>query len=86
MFTRRTDASKIAFVSLVRQLERWEFGLIDCQMRTEHLASLGAREIPRREFVRRLQALVPRARVPAPWRLDVDLTGISAVRTSRATL
>ena len=75
MFTRRTDASKIALVALVRQLERWEFGLIDCQMRTEHLASLGAREIPRREFVRRLQALVGRPCVPAAWRLDADLAG-----------
>jgi leucyl/phenylalanyl-tRNA--protein transferase len=73
MFTRRSDASKIAFVSLVRQLERWEFGVIDCQMRTEHLASLGAREIRRGEFVRTVQALVARPCVPAPWRLDGDL-------------
>jgi leucyl/phenylalanyl-tRNA---protein transferase len=73
MFARRTDASKIAFVSLVRQLERWEFGLIDCQMRTEHLASLGAREIRRQEFVRSVQALVARPCVPAPWRLQGDL-------------
>jgi leucyl/phenylalanyl-tRNA---protein transferase len=73
MFTRRTDASKIAFVSLVRQLARWEFGMIDCQMRTEHLASLGAREIPRREFVRSLQPLIACPSRPAPWRLDADL-------------
>jgi leucyl/phenylalanyl-tRNA--protein transferase len=72
MFTRQTDASKIAFVALVRQLERWEFGLIDCQMRTEHLASLGAREIPRGEFVRVLQTLVGLPCVAAPWRLDAD--------------
>jgi leucyl/phenylalanyl-tRNA---protein transferase len=80
MFTRRTDASKIALVSLVRQLERWEFGLIDCQMRTEHLASFGAREIPRREFVRRLNALVGCPCVPAPWKLQNDLTG--AIQTT----
>src|SRR3954451_24924801 len=36
MFARRTDASKIALVYLVRQLARWGFGLIDCQMKTEH--------------------------------------------------
>lgn len=70
MFTRRTDASKIAFVTLVRQLERWEFGLIDCQMRTGHLVSLGAREIPRREFAARLRALVREPGIPAPWRLN----------------
>jgi leucyl/phenylalanyl-tRNA--protein transferase len=70
MFTRRTDASKIAFVSLVRQLERWGFGLVDCQMRTDHLASFGAREVPRREFVRALKSLVAQPGVPAPWRPD----------------
>ena len=58
MFTRRTDASKIALVWLVRQLEAWGFGVIDCQMRTAHLASLGAREVPRAEFLRRLAGLV----------------------------
>ena len=51
MFTRHTDASKVAFVHLVRQLQAWGFGLIDCQMRTSHLISLGAEEISRRRFV-----------------------------------
>ena len=55
MFARRTDASKIALVHLVRQLERWGFGVIDCQMKTEHLATFGAREIPRRDFVERIE-------------------------------
>ena len=50
MFSRVSDASKIAFVHLVRQLERWGFEMIDCQMKTAHLASLGAREISRKEF------------------------------------
>jgi leucyl/phenylalanyl-tRNA--protein transferase len=58
MFSRRTDASKIALAHLARQLERWNFGLIDCQMYTPHLSSLGAREIPRAEFVARLQELI----------------------------
>jgi leucyl/phenylalanyl-tRNA---protein transferase len=52
------DASKIAFAHLVRQLERWGCGLIDCQMRTDHLASFGAREIPRRVFATRLAELI----------------------------
>ena len=47
MFSRVSDASKIAFVHLVAQLQRWGFEMIDCQMKTEHLASLGAREISR---------------------------------------
>ena len=42
MFSRRTDASKIAMVRLAAQLERWEFPLIDCQLETDHLVSLGA--------------------------------------------
>jgi len=58
MFSRATDASKIALAHLVQQLERWGFGMIDCQMNTAHLASLGAREIPRAEFIQRLGKLV----------------------------
>lgn len=50
MFTRRNDASKVAFVHLVRRLQAWDFGLIDCQMATTHLASLGAEAIPREHF------------------------------------
>jgi len=73
MFSLATDASKIAFVHLVRQLERWGFGMIDCQMKTAHLASLGAREIPRAEFSQRLAALVNLSEVTGRWRLDADL-------------
>lgn len=69
MFMRATDASKVALVTLVRQLERWGFGLVDCQMNTAHLASLGAREIPRADFTRRLRELIHCEPVPAPWHL-----------------
>lgn len=73
MFTRVPDASKIALVHLVRQLARWHFGMIDCQMHTAHLASLGAREIPRADFMRKLQELVNYPHVPGRWKLDLDL-------------
>lgn len=78
MFSRRTDASKIAFVHLVRQLQRWGYGMIDCQMKTAHLASLGAREIPRGEFARRLAELIglagrDGADTHEPWQFDHDL-------------
>jgi len=73
MFSRATDASKIALVHLVRQLGRWGFGMIDCQMNTSHLASLGAREIPRAEFGRNLAKLVNLAAITGPWRFDNDL-------------
>ena len=70
MFARVADASKTAFITLVRQLDRWGFELVDCQMSTGHLASLGAREIPRAEFLRRLERLTSLAPVPSPWVLD----------------
>jgi leucyl/phenylalanyl-tRNA--protein transferase len=67
MFTRSRDASKIAFVHLVRRLAAEDYRLIDCQMHTAHLASLGAREIPRTEFARRLKDLVDYPRPPGRW-------------------
>jgi leucyl/phenylalanyl-tRNA---protein transferase len=54
MFTRVPDASKVALVSLVRQLQAWEFRIIDCQQSSPHVMRLGAEEIPRREFVDQL--------------------------------
>ena len=75
MFARRTDASKVAFVALVRQLERWRFELIDCQMATGHLASLGAREVARSGFLADVHRLVQQPPVPSPWRLDPAVLG-----------
>jgi leucyl/phenylalanyl-tRNA--protein transferase len=73
MFTRAPDASKIALAHLVRQLQRWNCGLIDCQMATAHLARFGAREIPRAEFMRRLAKLVNYPPQEGRWRCDDDL-------------
>lgn len=73
MFSRRRDASKIALAHLSAQLARWGFGLIDCQMSTPHLASLGAQEIPRAAFLVRLQELIHCAPLPSPWQFDHDL-------------
>lgn len=70
MFSRRSDASKVALAHLAMQLQRWNFGMIDCQMNTPHLASLGAREIPRAEFIRRLQELIHYPNIESPWRFD----------------
>lgn len=52
MFARRSDASKVAFVYLVQQLQTWTFQLIDCQVYTEHLERFGAQEWPRSRFLR----------------------------------
>ena len=73
MFTRARDASKIALAHLARQLERWHFGMIDCQIYTRHLATLGARALPRSEFLLRLKELVNYPREPGRWELDRDL-------------
>src|SRR5258706_11363797 len=67
MFSRATDASKVALVILVQELKARGFPLIDCQMNTPLLASLGAREIPRRAFLRALSALVNYAEPPGKW-------------------
>lgn len=73
MFARRRDASKVALVQLVRQLRRWGVGIVDCQVSTPHLASLGARSIPRREFLQIVAQGVREAPPAASWRFDTDL-------------
>jgi len=67
MFSRATDASKVALVALVGELKARGFPLIDCQMHTPLLASLGAREIPRRTFLRALEPLVNYPAPPGHW-------------------
>jgi leucyl/phenylalanyl-tRNA--protein transferase len=67
MFSRASDASKVALATLVGELRAREFPLIDCQMHTPLLASLGAREIPRRTFLRELTALVNYPAPPGKW-------------------
>lgn len=51
MFTRVPDASKVALVSLVRQLQTWGFRIFDCQQPSRHIKTLGAEDIPRSEFL-----------------------------------
>ena len=70
MFTRASDASKVALVSLVNQLHKWGFRLMDCQQSSPHVMRFGAEEIPRREFLDHLaKALtLPERR----WRWQFD--------------
>jgi leucyl/phenylalanyl-tRNA--protein transferase len=70
MFSRVSNASKIAAAHLARFLETQGFGMIDCQMNTPHLASLGAREMPRGDFIARLHALVAMDMQPSQWPAD----------------
>ena len=69
MFSIRPDASKIAFVALVRWMQSWGVELIDCQVYTEHLARLGASQWPRREFLAALREALDHATHLGPWRL-----------------
>ncbi len=73
MFSRSPDASKVALVSLARQLVTWGYGLIDCQIYTEHLASLGAETLPREIFTRFLEQWAEQPGRDAPWHFTVAL-------------
>jgi leucyl/phenylalanyl-tRNA--protein transferase len=70
MFSRMTDASKIAFVHFVSQLQRWDYQLIDCQVQSKHLQSLGAEEIPRQQYRALLDHLCDAPGHPGKWQLD----------------
>jgi len=67
MFSRISNASKIAIVYLVKLMKKWEFEFIDCQISTEHLIRLGAREIPRNEFLLRLDEALQFPTKRGPW-------------------
>jgi leucyl/phenylalanyl-tRNA--protein transferase len=70
MFSRMTDASKVAFAHLVWQLQRWGYELIDCQVHTQHLESLGAVSISRQDYNTLLNALCDLPGQPTPWQFD----------------
>lgn len=67
MFSRRDNASKVGFVTLVRKLQAWGFVLIDCQMPTAHLHGFGARAIARADFAEYLSLYLDRPS-QADWR------------------
>lgn len=75
MFSRRSNASKVAFVALVEALKNWRYALIDCQVYTAHLVSFGAREISRQTFIRQLQTYCEETAKPSAWKnLDIPQT------------
>jgi leucyl/phenylalanyl-tRNA---protein transferase len=67
MFAHESNASKAAFITLVEALKQKGFGLIDCQVHTDHLESLGAREIPRVDFLALLTAGMAQPGRVGPW-------------------
>lgn len=71
MFSRSTDSSKIAFAFFARQLQKWGYALIDCQIENDHLTSMGAVSIPRIDFQRYLDDFLDE--VPEhEWVFDID--------------
>jgi len=70
MFSRATDASKVALVRLIEYLKMKSFPLVDCQMSTPLLASMGAREITRRAFLRAVSGLVNYPELPGRWKVS----------------
>lgn len=67
MFSHSSNSSKLALVFLTEHLRQWGYKLIDCQVASSHLASMGAREIPRQEFVGLLNELINGRRKPHYW-------------------
>jgi len=67
MFHTATDASKAAMVFACNRLSRWGYHLIDCQVHTTHLVSLGAGEIPRSRFMRLLEQTIRMPPSPQAW-------------------
>jgi leucyl/phenylalanyl-tRNA---protein transferase len=70
MFTRVPDASKVALVSLVRQLQTWGFRIMDCQQSSPHILAFGAEAIPRHEFLDHLAVALALPERRAKWQFD----------------
>jgi leucyl/phenylalanyl-tRNA--protein transferase len=70
MFHFETDASKVALATLVDRLKYWDFHFIDAQMTTEHMLKLGAKEMPRRLFLKRLQSALRHPTKRGSWRIE----------------
>ena len=79
MFSAMDDGSKIAMHFLCRQLAAWNFALLDCQIASSHLATLGATEMPRDRFLAVLQEAVAQAG-PGRWQFDIDVPADAAHR------
>ena len=78
MFSLETDASKVALVHLARLLAAKDFAVIDCQMSTAHLRSMGAREIPRNEFCSELKHWVTSTEPPQQWPAAASIDRVEA--------
>jgi leucyl/phenylalanyl-tRNA---protein transferase len=73
MFSRADDASKIALCYLCRQLRAWAYELLDCQIASAHLATLGAVEVPRERFLALVRNAVAQPGQGGRWRFDLPV-------------
>jgi leucyl/phenylalanyl-tRNA--protein transferase len=78
MFARAPDASKIAFTAIVRQLDAWGIGLVDCQVHTEHLERFGAYEVPRLRYLELLRVALDEPTRRGKWTFELDLDAFAA--------
>ena len=76
MFSRVSDASKVALVALSELLRDWNYGLIDCQIHNPHLASMGAHLLPRSDFLDKIALLVDKPPGAAAWQDEAALDRI----------
>ena len=72
MFARASDASKLALGEFVRQIEKWGFELVDCQVKTEHLARFGAKEWSREQFLEALERALEGETKRGRWEFDEE--------------
>jgi len=72
------DASKVAFVAGVRQLDDWRIGLIDCQVHTEHLERFGAYEVSRLHYLEMLRVALDEPTRRGKWSFELDFDVFSA--------
>jgi leucyl/phenylalanyl-tRNA--protein transferase len=78
MFATAPDASKVAYVACVRQLDDWNIGLIDCQVHTEHLERFGAYEIPRLRYLELLKIALDEPTRRGKWVIELDPVAFAA--------
>ncbi|HSK81600.1 MAG TPA: leucyl/phenylalanyl-tRNA--protein transferase [Thermoanaerobaculia bacterium] len=71
MFADEPDASKVAFATLLANLVRWRFALVDCQSYTDHLARFGAEDWPRGRFLKLLKKALREPTRQGPWTLEI---------------
>ena len=79
MFADEPDASKVCFATLLGNLLRWNFELVDCQSRTDHLATFGAVDWPRPRFLAALREALRGPTRRGPWKLDLGPAEAAAV-------